>query len=851
MVSSLFAHDLFEELDPTPQPEEKPSFRKVLLEEGIDIGAGTGTVESIDVGLKRGGLLPDPALAFQVGQTELGPAGLEDFAARAGLAGADTAQEKILSFKRSYPNGDLKVISQGTEQPPVLIGRKEPDELFARIDDPDRFEMGDIADFFGDDIGAIAGELAIMLGPGKFLKGIKAAKKAIFGTTIGELTQEGIQELQGVQRESLGDVTSRAAIKGLASGGGAKAGELLLEKPVNALRGAGFMEVTEQASAANLAAKELLGQELFVPQVATNPIAKAIANQARLNPGVDRKFRELEDKVSSTLLGGVDKESAGKLLNELENASTRERARILSKAEEPLRTLSPSQAAASIQEGITAYEVRTGKVVDGAYDVAREAGDAGYDIAKLKLEAEEVLAGKRAAIVPEEGELAAVFPDSTGQATTRIGGAEESGILRVAQQILDLDPNLPTTVSPKGVPLDATGQLRTFRTALYDATQAPPGTITGEEMAIARKLRGALNETLNNPVSGDPRIAGLYRKANKIARDRFSTLEHSGVVAIARSDTPSVLATKIIDGSAPIETIQAIKKVIPVENYNRVKNAARTNLLEDPWSITKRMASMPKEVLAELLPPADISLLRRIGNQFDTMTQTGVQKTLKNQSQTAGIIRELVRRNDSKGIDEFQEFVRTNGGQDGPLGKSVRAGLMEDVVNKSVSFESGGVRINAKTLKAQVNELRETGADKFLKPDELKLLDDTALIQSFVSATQDAGSSIARNEAARGLLSGKDSAFGFILQNKLVGWVLTSPGWRKVLIGTGKQQLKPARILRATTAALGSIAVTPEGADKVEESIGNFVKGAAALGPAALRKGKKLVSEFISEEVQE
>ena len=177
---------------------------------------------------------------------EIGEESLLDPKLRGRISAADTINEKIAEFKKAYPEGDLLFVpGKGTAQSTLegvpskysggeILFRPDSTTPYARLDG-NYFKGGskeflaDFAEFIYDDLGVISGELAA--GSKKVAKFIKPFTKPVpfLGTlttgydllplmtrmglygAAGELAQEGVQELRGINEQSFKDIASPAS----------------------------------------------------------------------------------------------------------------------------------------------------------------------------------------------------------------------------------------------------------------------------------------------------------------------------------------------------------------------------------------------------------------------------------------------------------------------------------------------------------------------------------------------------------------------------------------------------------------------------------------------------------------
>jgi len=221
----------------------------------------------------------DEALALEIygdPSMPIGQGSLDEPDLRGKIAAADTRNEKIAEFKARYPEGELYFVPGRNDPEQILEGpaskysggeilfRKNPNEPFTRLDS--RFFKGggneflsDFAEFVYDDAGVIFGE--ILAGSKKFAKFVAPFTKGVpfLGTVTtgfellplmtrmaiygggGELVQEAIQELRGINDQTFSEIADTAAYKSLVSFVGTGVAEPVIRKFGDIFTGKLFM----------------------------------------------------------------------------------------------------------------------------------------------------------------------------------------------------------------------------------------------------------------------------------------------------------------------------------------------------------------------------------------------------------------------------------------------------------------------------------------------------------------------------------------------------------------------------------------------------------------------------------
>ena len=334
----------------------------------------------------------DAALAtYAYGDPDMpiGEESLLDVKLRGRLSAADTVNEKIAEFKKVYPDGDLLFVpGKGTPESTLegvpskysggeILFRPDTTTPYARLDG-NYFKGGgqeflaDFAEFIYDDIGVLAGELAA--GSKKVAKFMKPFSKFVGGIPIigapiaatmtsydllslmtrmglygaaGEMAQEGVQELRGVNEQSLKEIYDTAGYKGLVGFVGTGVAEPIIRKIGDVFSGRGILKRSDEAGEAILATKDInqILKDLNIKDkegnilqidalpanlLVDNPIVTRIGRQTAATGGIlSGQYRQINEALAQALKGVGDEESAGKLISLLQVATTLEKQRLL------------------------------------------------------------------------------------------------------------------------------------------------------------------------------------------------------------------------------------------------------------------------------------------------------------------------------------------------------------------------------------------------------------------------------------------------------------------------------------------------------------------------------------------
>lgn len=737
----------------------------------IDFNAALSDAEKIDAAR-------DKAFAGLVGQRELGEPGLKSSIARFNLARADNLKEKVNVFKQQFPEGEL-IQSPGESK--ELLFREDPSQPFRKVEGPEFEPINDIIDFIGGDVGPIVGEIgATILTRGTNLLPMMFAMFA--GAATGELAEQGIQEIEGIQEQGLGEVVTQAAGEGVVSGVFGGLG-VLGGKAIDVARGGGLLTLRPGAAEAMSATERLQARTgIEIPgltpgQASDNPLIQKIEGQAGATlPTLERYFNAQNEAAKSVLTAIRNKPEAKKLLQgSLETLHNKEKRNILTAVIRD--TVELGAGGEAIQKGIKAYDVGSRYLVNEAYDKARAIDTPSFDITDLKNLAGQLEAG--AQVPTEEG-------------VQRLGFSLSGDLKEVIDQIKTLDPALPEGTTASGQAFTATDQLRQLRTMLWDLKTTPPGTVLTPEhrkmTANATELYSEITRTLKSPVNPDPRFKKAWDKANKIAEDRFSTKEKIMFLQAVKSETPTLLADRVLKPKQ-VENLRLLRKVMPNEDFKVLQQTFKKKLIES-GDILREMGKFDGPTMNILLSPLDQKILKQVGTNLKKLDDIGIQKTLERQSKTGAAIKELLFREDTARLEQFANLIKKQG-KESKIGREIRSGLIDSIADDVIKRTDGVAVVDSKKLSSMMTILREKGLTRFLTVSDIKTLRDLDKVIPFLSQKADMGTSQQAGSAARGVagaLTGDItfSAVKTLMENFGIGRISTSHLGQFLFRGTGK-----------------------------------------------------------------
>lgn len=760
---------------------------------------------------------PEPELAMP-------EASIANLKMRAKVAAADTKKEKLQAFLQEFPEGDLMLVPR-REGPPVLAFRENPDAELKELD-PSRMTIpetvADLIEFGAQDLGSIAGEIAATLRTrGVSLIGVLG--RMFVGGTTGEAAQEVAETVAGFGGdEALSEIAGRSLLKGTVATAGGAIGELTLRPAFNLATGAGVLALRRGASRAQQAAERLGLGKLPLNSLTDNPLIKRLAGQARaLTPTLQRYVEEQGAMMVNVMIKHSFRSRKGitnkQALDALVKAEREEMERISNTALRHLHTKKTSltQAGKQIQAALRDWDEAQQGLITAAYTEARSIAEPVFSLVESKAVAREVLEGVRSNVAMERlprAAQAAIERGEIRQPTFRINTIP-SDVRQVAQKLL-LMADAPEPVMSGGKVIPVVDQLRALRQELFDLKEAGGFGASAEARQAARfakRMYGVVTNAIKEPPTirgfgNQPTDVAMFReawdRANTMASDRFEMTEKLIFLNAAKSETPTQLAARLGDLSNPAagDNIRELGLILPQRAYQDFKAAVISNLMDNPFQLRQALDSAHPTVKKHIFGLNDEGILRNAADAFDRLKSLNMSKAVQDQRKFTRAVGQLISTNKTAEIETLEQIVKRNGGLSGSFGRIVRAGIIDDVVRKSVRFKDGRSGIDPNKLNSALEKLKESGAWRLLDPTERTFLNDHQAVTDLIRMTSDVGASLQGAEAARGVFRMTGAGLRTLAENLGIGAIMTGRGTfggmiNHVLIGTGKKDHVPHSLL--------------------------------------------------------
>ena len=709
----------------------------------------------------------------------------EDASLRFDMARSNQVSEKLRKFQDSYPDMEVKTFEEGGDT--KIAVRQRGKDNFTLLDSSDMVTLSDITELGGV---ILTPEILTNVLATIATRGMGLLPR-MFGQAVGGFTGRGldigIEQIRGYNDDPLKELFQEGTISAVAGAGG----EMLfapLRRGGRALVGGGFLELTPEELAASKTAHEAGIRGLTPGQI--NPLARRMESQAAATSKAvqEQRIGQRQDVLEDiTRLRDEfgDMKSLGH--EELNALAQRMEANIYALVSDKNITL--EQGGRALKKGREEF-VRVWKgFVGERYDSALEAGEnASFDLRPIQKIAQEIKEGVLSKAAPIKGE-AGRFEAAEPEQLRKLSGELAEKI----DQILRLSPDVEAFHKNS-----AFEQIKELRTAFFDLKNA---TVQGQEdinNRYAGKLWTGLTEVMNAPQGGDANFTLLLRSAN-LANTRFERLlEVQDLKRIALETRPDHLVASVASPGNGF-VLRTLERIMPDEKFATFRDSFKTSLLSQPEKIADTLDAWRPDRLGVrvLLSPQEETMFRKIGNEMKKLNEGPIRQLLESDVKAGEISRRLVMESDAETIGKL---ISASGGKESREGRSLAAGLVQNILDHATEIERGREVINPEKLITVISGMEKKGVlDAILTPEQQALLKSRQYLMSFMETRADPGASIQAAEIASDLAAGvtipvrpiegsKKLARGIIhtMRNAFIGRLFTTESGRAFFTGMGK-----------------------------------------------------------------
>lgn len=809
---------------------------------------------------------------FQINQRSI-PFGDASTGFRFDFARAETPEEKAGVFERHFPQGSLVLvpIASGVrefllkETPDGVWKRIEPENESLK-----EFAT-DVMEFVVADLGTIAGAAAVTVltrGRGIF---VRAAMEGV-ASFVGDIGQELIEREEGVSLKEFDEMLAQGTVKGAFGFGGVLVFDHGLQAISRRVRGGSVFSLRANGGKAVDAFKNL-GLTPTLDMVSKNPVIQIMGRQARaistalrshvdqLTAGVNSIFIKQADIISDS---GV----SGQILLDAEAGAQRRIIRQMN-TEGGLGVLIDSASGKSVAsrgsrsrgnqllEAFAKYDAESLARVNGAYSIARNIEEPVFSIGGLQNIARRTKTGTPLRKTAPSTTVDTELLDEFGQPINRVeAGIEnfknlellDSQISDVVDEILNIDPTDlgPVFITPQGRTLSkaemrkfiadgkdlrqlvaggeltmvsATDQLLALKQRVSELSVPQIGMPRNQTNRAAAKLSKAFDDVLNNPLNSSPEFVAAWQKASGLASERFRIRELPLVAQAfvsAANNEPATFAARFLDlaSASNVDTIDQVIRGLgqPAANSKgmmALKNFILGDLFAKPDQILARLDGADPDYIRKLFNPKQLIEIRKAAADFDRLNQLGLSKAVGQQAQLGRAVGQAIDTGSTQTIETLKTVIKNQGGAESPIGRTIRAGIYNELFERGSKLTSAGRELNASSYSALVKEFEDAGVFDLLTPKDKRFLQDTQIILEIMGDVADAGTSIQANEAVAGLRQLSLNAVKTILENRIVANLLMSKGLFDTFV-SGAAAMEPQKVLTFISAAAGNLATDTE-----------------------------------------
>jgi hypothetical protein len=695
-------------------------------------------------------------------------------------------------FHTAFPDGVMQQYPVGDGQFTVIFKRNGSDPFWTEMNPPG-LEKGSIGTFMGSVINekvglAIAGSM------------IMPVAGAFIGGAAGSGIQDAIEAARGYQDNTIPQMATHALIEGLIAGTGDVAA-LVAIKGGQSILGADpsrMFRVNEEAVQLSRQAQQHGLPPLMIAQVAEGDLARYMFSQAA---GVGSKFAKNKLSMQQiALMNKLERGAAdgGEGFTEQEIATlVGIRARQVAEiAETPATT--DAAAGRAMERGYASFEERADEWVQRGYDKAGQFSEITFTLEGAQKAADDLAKGTRSRTAD---------PGAPGglNRTQRIEGKFPAEFQELLDKIITAKTTV-STITEDGVTFKSFDQMKQWRTQMFDFRFNHSDPNVNRAAAIMWKK---LTESMENPMANGTREFQLaWRAASLRYRFKENIAEKSFIASIVRTDTPEVIARKLmVPGNST--GIALTRRIMPEEEWTMVQTAFKAKLMDrgatpsiarafSKWGRNQRSLNL-------LISPQERKALLE-WEKANARWEGGAGKIILDETRAADEIVDGLLSSNRGVIDDL--ITNSPGGRNGAQAKSLRAGLYQRLLDGASTRNQSGVEIvDAGTLTKLIADVRKTRKyDAFMTKSDWERLEFIETYAAVIRAGPDVGGEMQRASVAANIknptkLGPFIGAWRTIIANKIVGRVLASDVSYDVLKQTGGKTIDARRLRAAAIAA--------------------------------------------------
>lgn len=837
---------------PPPMPVSASSDEEPSWADDIKPAPGRATMSQPDFGVKEAQASAQDAAAKAQKQSAV------DTAAGGHV---DTQSNDLpfgtrfdLNLSPNSPERVKKLIADGYEAKTIQMPGSGPMTIWRKPGD-DAWKVVDGANWApGDAAAVVSPQVLTQVGLTAATGGESLLARLFAQGAGGALERFGERSVDRLRGDNTGPISAdlgEAGKTGLTNTGAELAGSVVskLAKTVTG-DAKGLMKGSPTAQAA-LQAQNDLGIDNATAGLTSGQLHPAFgmreAQIAALSDRVGQRYDAQKSALADILSNHVAQTIGAGNTPQITDAAlgpTVEKAKALLDASAPNSGVEMSQGGKALQQDLQEnLRPALSDKVNGRYNAALDPSLNGvYDLSKPSSIADEIAKGIAAQGKPIVKEEEVPIADGGyGLSGTKTISTEQPSVVRVGGlspelkgPVGDLQKLNPTLGTEATTNTSAAEPLQSIRSRLaYSASEYPVnGTPEAKAAYVqANKILPALDESIANPVAGDPLLADKIQAARNAAGFKSKVLDSDVMQDVKNSTSPEDLIPKY---AAPgnFSNTQLLKRTIGPDAFSTAQDALKTKLARDaavdPTSVQKYIDSFADDprTLNMWLPPAAQKDALDYAKNVSDFKNSLPTKLLTDQTDTAARMGQLLDSGQSK---QIADMITKAGGPDSELGQNIRAGVMQKLLDDSMDDKLG--KLNVATLAKKIGDMKASGDLKgVLLPGEIdKLSKMQTLANQYSKGTGNMGASLSAASHVSdlsffSLLTSPVRSLeqvGKLGENAILARTLTSPTTRKFFIGSGSPPSAPVRQAANMLGALANQYRTSEPRQKPDQQGGN------------------------------
>lgn len=340
------------------------------------------------------------------------------------------------------------------------------------------------------------------------------------------------------------------------------------------------------------------------------------------------------------------------------------------------------------------------------------------------------------------------------------------------------------------------------RIVLETPTRVPPASIASRDDLLTSQFE-------ESAVIQASDFSRLWRAANtsNAWRERVINMDH--IQKLGTEANPVVLSAQF-SHAGEYESLRVLKRVMPEEHWKAFTDSFESRLLSRPEQIGRIFDdyAIDPDTLNLLIPRGrqlEFRALGRAAEQLQASEAIWARQTNEGQR--------LLDMIDSGNSREVVELINMSGGPESPTGKLFRAGIIENILNKTTETSpiTNELIVRPRDTANLINQYLSSGqlSQILTEADRLTLGRYAAYLQS-VGVTSDVGGVISGSELAGqafDLLNPARATKGILKQakNAFLARAFTNPQVNQLIFGRGTQT-PPRQSLRTTATIMSLIA---------------------------------------------